>query len=103
MLLVDPGRADEGVPSGDNAVTRFLLGLASLAVVLHRVADMSMLAGKTATPEAYQELRQAAKDAHPERRATVDNANVTIMVCLELYESKRLRAVVAHRPPVQRR
>ena len=116
---------------------RFLLGLASMAVVLihsgrsvpepdllrgyafasclaegyrgtafaedaDRVADMYMQAGKTATPEAYQELRQAAKDAHPEKHATVDNANVAIMVCLELYESKSLRAMVAHKPPVKR-
>ena len=53
--------------------------------------------------EAYQKLRQAAKDAHPEKRATVDNANVAIMVCLEFHESKGLRAMVAHKPPVKRR
>jgi hypothetical protein len=67
-----------------------------------RVADMYMQAGKTAAPEAYQKLRQAAKDAHPEKRATVDNANVAIMVCLELYESKGLRAIMAHKAPVRR-
>gem|GEM_PF-2096369 len=60
-----------------------------------RVADMYMAAGKITTPETYQKLRQAAKDVHPEKRATVDNANVAIMVCLELYESKNLHAMVA--------
>jgi hypothetical protein len=63
-----------------------------------RVADIYMAAGKTTTAETYQKLRQAAKDVHPEKRAAVDNANVAIMVCLELYDSKNLRAMVAHKP-----
>jgi Type VI secretion system (T6SS), amidase immunity protein len=67
-----------------------------------RVADMYMQAGKTTTPEAYQKLRQAAKDAHPEKHATMDNANVAIMVCLELYESKSLRGLVAHSPSAKK-
>jgi len=63
-----------------------------------RVAYMYMTAGKTRTPATYQKLRQAAKDAHPEKRAKVDDANVAIMVCLELYESRGLRAMVARKP-----
>lgn len=63
-----------------------------------RVAEMYMEAGKTRTQETYQKLRQAAKDAHPEKRAVVDQANLSIMVCLELYESKKLRTMVRPRP-----
>ena len=70
----------------------------SFAEDADRVADMYMAAGKTTTPEAYQKLRQAAKDVHPEKRTVVDNANVAIMVCLDLYDSKNLRAMVAHKP-----
>jgi hypothetical protein len=59
---------------------------------------MYVAAGKTTTPETYQKLRQAAKDVHPEQRAAVDHANVAIMVCLELYDSKNLHAMVVHKP-----
>jgi hypothetical protein len=67
-----------------------------------RVAEMYMEAGKTVVPETYQGLRQAAKDQHPEKRAVVDNANLAIMVCLEFYESKSLRALIAHKPPFKK-
>ena len=62
-----------------------------------RVAEIYLAAGKTTVPETYQRLRQAAKDAHPEKRAVVDNANLAIMGCLEFYESKNLRALIAHK------
>jgi hypothetical protein len=42
-------------------------------------------------------IEWAAKDAHPEKRAMVDNANLTVMGCLEFYESKNLRALIAHK------
>jgi hypothetical protein len=64
-----------------------------------RVAGMYMEVGKTTTPGTYEKLRQVARDVHPEKRAVVDNANVAIMVCLELYESKSLRAMVAGKGP----
>jgi hypothetical protein len=101
VVLTDSGRK---VPEGD-----LLRGYAFASCLAQgyrgtpfaedadRVADMYMEAGKTTVPQTYQRLRQAAKDAHPEKRAAVDNANLAIMVCLELYESKNIRDLVAHR------
>jgi hypothetical protein len=67
------------------------------AVDADRVAGMYMEVGKTIRPEVYERLRRVAQDAHPEKRAVVDNANVAIMVCLELYESAGLRAAISGR------
>jgi hypothetical protein len=68
----------------------------------NRVAEMYRAAGKATVAETYQGLRQAAKDAHPESRAVVDKANLAIMVCLEFYESKGLRALIARNPAAKK-
>lgn len=75
----------------------------SFAEDADRVADIYMAAGKTTTPAMYQKLRQVAKDAQPEKPAVVDNANLATMVCLELYESKSLRAMVARKLSTKKR
>jgi hypothetical protein len=130
--LVDTGRADDGIPLGDAAMTRGVLGLLTASVIVahsepkvperdllrgyafayclaegyrgtpferdaEHVAGLYMEIGRTIRPEIYERLQQAAKNSHPEKRAVVENANVAIMICLELYDSKEVRALAAGR------
>jgi hypothetical protein len=58
-----------------------------------RNAGLYLGAGSSG-PEIYKRLEKAAKAAHPEKRAFIDNANMAISICLDFYESKELRAIV---------
>ena len=48
------------------------------AVDADRVAGMYMEVGKTIRPEVYERLRRVAQDAHPEKRAVVENGQVVV-------------------------
>ena len=58
------------------------------------VAGLYMELGRTDKAAVYERLREAARAAHPEKRAAVENANVAIMTCLDLYNSNQVRAIV---------
>lgn len=63
------------------------------------VAGLYMEIGKTARPEVYERLRQAARAVHPEQRAVVQDANVAILICLDLYDSKAVRKIALSTRP----
>ena len=58
------------------------------------VAGLYMELGRTKRAAVYERLREVARAAHPEKRAVVENANVAIMICLDLYNSGQLRSIV---------
>jgi hypothetical protein len=58
------------------------------------VAELYRDAGTTSRPEVYVRLQQLATAAKPARPAAIDHSNLTIMRCLELYESANLKKLV---------
>ncbi len=55
------------------------------------VAELYRDAGRTTRTQVYVRLEGLAASAKPSTPAAVDNSNLAIMRCLELYESDELK------------
>jgi hypothetical protein len=67
---------------------------AEFAKDARHVAELYRDAGKTSRPEVYVRLQQVAVAAKPGTPAAIDQSNLAIMRCLELYESADLKKMV---------
>jgi len=66
----------------------------SFAQDARHVAELYRDAGRTSHPDVYTRLQSLAQSANPSQPAAIDQSNLTIMKCLELYESAALKKVV---------
>jgi len=66
----------------------------SFAQDARHVAELYRDAGRTSHPDVYTRLQQMAQSANPSQPAAIDQSNLTIMKCLELYESAALKKLV---------
>ena len=58
------------------------------------VAELYRDAGSTSRPDVYVRLQELAVDAKPAVPAAIDQSNLAIMKCLELYEGASLKKLV---------
>jgi hypothetical protein len=66
----------------------------SFAQDARHVAELYRDAGRTSRPDVYTRLQGLAQSANPSEPAAMDQSNLTIMKCLELYEGSALKKLV---------
>ncbi|HXJ22686.1 MAG TPA: T6SS amidase immunity protein Tai4 family protein [Polyangia bacterium] len=66
----------------------------SFAQDARHVAELYRDAGRTSRPDVYTRLQALAQSAKPGEPAAIDQSNLTIMKCLELYEGAALKKLV---------